>query len=124
MNQMIATATTADIADLELLSTSLKTRISDLKKQRTQERRDADKADATKTREERIPSVNRSLRRRAADEREPTSKKASKEASEAQEGSHCGKKISQNLVLAPTQKGIFQTFRKTHKNAKTRSPRL
>ena len=31
------------------------------------------------------------------------------------------KKISKLLVLAPTQKGVFQTFRKTHKNAKAQA---
>jgi len=121
LNTALDSCTIDDIEQLEAFRIRYSARISELKKQRTQARRAADKAESEQIRvaaklkretDAATEKFNRELEVSAKKDHKQTQRKVNKERMDAL------KKIKKLLVLPETQKSIFGSFSKNYKGAK------
>jgi len=121
LNAALDSCTIDDIEQLEAFRSRYTTRISDLRRQRTQARRDADKAKAEQTRADaKLKRETDAATEKRNREQEAAEKKEQKDTQRAlkEDRLKALKKIKKHLVLPETKKSIFGTFSKNHKKAK------
>tara|TARA_B100001250_G_C19761148_1_gene772515 strand:+ start:782 stop:1546 length:765 start_codon:yes stop_codon:yes gene_type:complete len=121
LNTALASCTIDDIEQLEAFRSRYTTRISDLKRQRTQARRDAEKASAEQTRADaKLKRETDAATEKRNREQEAAEKKEQKDTQRAlkEDRLKALKKIKKHLVLPETKKSIFGTFSKNHKKAR------
>jgi len=127
LNNALAATTIDDINQLEVFRINLATRISDLKKQRTHERREATKAASEQTRADAKAKRESNT---AADKRisdlDADEKKEQKELVRQAKKDRIDalKKIKKLIVLQQTPSSIFKIFAKNHKSAKKTSEKV
>ena len=121
LNTALASCTIDDIEQLEAFRSRYTTRISDLRRQRTQARRDADKAKTEQTRADaKLKRETEAATEKRNRELDAAEKKEQKETQRALKKDRLDalKKIKKHLVLPETKKSIFGTFSKNHKKAR------